>query len=173
MKLLLYIILMANSIILVDFSEPNSLSNWRIVDDVVMGGRSDGKFYTTQDGTAVFEGKVSLENNGGFSSIRHRFPKLDLQNRNKVKIRLKGDGKVYQFRIKSQTSVYYSYVNNFKTTGEWQDVEIILADMYPVFRGRKLNLPNFENSSIEEVAILIGNKKAENFRLEIASIEII
>lgn len=172
MKLLLYIILMFNTIILVDFSEPNSLSDWRIVDDVVMGGRSDGKFYKTQDGNAAFEGRVSLENNGGFSSIRHRFPKLNVEGRNKVKITLKGDGKAYQFRIKSQTSDYFSYISNFTTTGEWEEVEIVLADMYPAFRGRNLNMLNFESSTIEEVAILIGNKKEENFRLEIASIEI-
>lgn len=157
---------------LVDFSEPNSLSDWRIVDDVVMGGRSDGKFYKTRNGNAVFEGRVSLENNGGFSSIRHRFPKLNVEGKTTVKIKLKGDGKAYQFRIKSQTRDYFSYINDFTTSGEWEEVEIVLADMYPAFRGRNLNMPNFESSTIEEVAILIGNKKEENFRLEIASIEI-
>ncbi|MGS0527822.1 CIA30 family protein [Zobellia nedashkovskayae] len=45
-----------------------------------------------------------------------------------------------------------------------------LVDMYPTFRGRKLDIPNYDGNSIQEVAFLIGNKKAENFKLEIGSI---
>ena len=37
--------------------------------------------------------------------------------------------------------------------------------MYPSFRGRKLNLPNFSEKAIEEITFLIGNKKAEKFAL--------
>jgi len=42
--------------------------------------------------------------------------------------------------------------------------------MYPAFRGRKLELPNFSESTIEEIAFLIGNKKNEDFELLIDSI---
>ena len=60
-----------------DFSKESDLRNWRIVDDVVMGGKSDGNFYINKDGHATFSGTVSLENNGGFSSVRHWFkPKI-------------------------------------------------------------------------------------------------
>ena len=37
--------------------------------------------------------------------------------------------------------------------------------MRPQFRGRKLNMSNFNNRSIEEIGILIGNKTEEEFRL--------
>jgi NADH dehydrogenase [ubiquinone] 1 alpha subcomplex assembly factor 1 len=39
--------------------------------------------------------------------------------------------------------------------------------MYPAFRGRALSIGNFGSESIEEIAFLIGNKTAENFKLEI------
>ncbi len=85
---------------------------------------------------------------------------------------MKGDGKEYQFRIKDQNNNYLSYIITFKTSGEWQTVEIKLADLYPSFRGRKLNLPNFENDSFEEIVFLIGNKKNESFRLVLDEIEL-
>ena len=44
--------------------------------------------------------------------------------------------------------------------------------MTPSFRGRKLNLPNFSEDYIEEVALLIGNKKKESFKVEIDKIEL-
>jgi hypothetical protein len=59
---------------LFDFRPESNLDSWRIVDDVVMGGRSDGRFYIGDEGHAVFNGIVSLENNGGFSLVRYRFP---------------------------------------------------------------------------------------------------
>ena len=79
------------------------------LDDVVMGGRSSGAFSLNADGFGVFQGDVSLENNGGFSSVRYRFQTIGIKGCTRVVIRLKGDGKKYQFRIKSNSADYYSY----------------------------------------------------------------
>jgi len=89
-----------------------------------------------------------------------------------VCIRLKGDGKSYQFRIKTNNSDYYSYVAPFKTSGDWETIEIPFNSMYPAFRGRKLNAENYPGKQMEMIAFLIGNKKAESFQLEIESIEL-
>ncbi len=159
-----------NSPLIFDFNKDSDIQSWIIVDDVVMGGRSSGSFSLSAEGHGVFQGTVSLENNGGFSSVRYRFPKKQTKEYTRVVIRLKGDGKEYQFRIKSDASDYYSYITTFPTTGEWQDVEIPLKDMYPSFRGRRLNQPNFSKESIEEVAFLIGNKKKEKFKLLLDSL---
>ena len=53
-----------------DFTNQANLKQWKIVDDVVMGGVSSGKISINEDGHGQFEGTVSLENNGGFSSLR-------------------------------------------------------------------------------------------------------
>jgi hypothetical protein len=42
--------------------------------------------------------------------------------------------------------------------------------MYPSFRGRKLDAPNFSHDNIEEIVFLIGNKKNERFELIIDKI---
>ncbi|RKS53742.1 complex I intermediate-associated protein 30 (CIA30) [Gillisia mitskevichiae] len=153
-----------------EFNKNVKISNWSVVDDVVMGGRSSSKFYLNYEGHGVFEGKVSLENNGGFSSVRYDFDKMSTKDFSKVVIKVKGDGKSYQFRVKSKSTDYYSYISLFKTSQDWQTIELKLSEMYPVFRGRDLDMPNYDKESIEEIAFLIGNKKAESFKLEIESI---
>lgn len=156
--------------IIFEFSKKSDISNWKIVDDVVMGGRSSGTFDLNEEGNGVFEGRVSLENNGGFSSLRYRFNKISIKPYTKIMLKVKGDGKTYQFRIKNKSSDYYSYITYFNTTKDWETIELSLSDMYPTFRGRKLNMSNYDHESIEEIAFLIGNKKEEDFHLEIDSI---
>ena len=173
MKLfLIQLTLLMSTITIYDF-EKNAITNdWRIVDDVVMGGESNGRFLIDDDGHGVFEGEISLKNNGGFSSVRHQFEKIVIAEKSTVLIRLKGDGKNYQFRIKDKSSNSYSYVTTFKTSGDWQTIEINLADLFPSFRGRKLDLPNFESDSFEEIVFLIGNGKNESFKLMLDKIEL-
>jgi hypothetical protein len=156
--------------VIFDFNKTADIKSWTVVDDVVMGGRSSGNFKLNGDGFGVFEGSVSLENNGGFSSLRYRFQKTPAMAYTKVVIKLKGDGKKYQFRIKANAADYYSYVASFETSGAWEEIEIPLKDMVPSFRGRVLEQPNFSHDHMEEIAFLIGNKKSENFKLLIDEI---
>ena len=81
-----------------------------------------------------------------------------------IRITLKGDNKNYQFRLKSSKSDYYSYIKEFKTSDIWETIDIKIADLYPSFRGRKLDMPNFGEPSFEEIAFLIANKKDDERR---------
>ena len=148
-----------------DFNKKSVISNWRLVNDVVMGGRSTSEFYLNEEGNGVFTGAVSLENNGGFSFLRYRFDKKNIEGFKKVSIRLKGDGKEYQVRVKSNKYNQESYKKVFKTTGEWQTIEISLSELQPTFRGQKLSIPNFFSNELEEIGFLIANKKNESFIL--------
>lgn len=161
-----------SSFIIFDFNKNSSISNWVVVDDVVMGGRSTGNFKLNKDGNGVFYGNVSLDNNGGFSSLRHGFNKLNIEKFKTLVLKIRGDGKNYQFRIKHKSSDYASYITSFSSSGEWQEIEIPINSMYPSFRGRKLDEPNFSHESIEEITFLIANKKNEDFILLIDKIEL-
>ena len=173
MKLFILILLATmNTINIYNFNKESSKADWRIIDDGVMGGISQGEFLIDSDGNGVFQGTISLENNGGFSSVRYQFDKIKTTKDSKVVIKLKGDGKQYQFRIKDKYNSYYSYITTFETSGEWQTIEIKLTDLYPSFRGQKLNLPNFNSDSFEEIVFLIGNKKKESFKLVLDKIEL-
>lgn len=155
---------------LFNFSKATDLSKWMIVDDVVMGGRSNGQLYISNNGIGVFEGKVSTENYGGFSSIRLDCESMEVEGYTTAILKVKGDGKSYQFRSKSSIYDRHSYVRSFKTSGDWEMIEISLSDMEPRFRGRNLDMPNYPAKKLSEIALLIGNKKNESFKLEIESI---
>jgi len=166
----IFLIFMIQTLTLFDFSIESDISNWKILDDVVMGGRSDGNFKINTDGFGEFTGNISLKNNGGFSSLRYYFEPKATTSYSKFKIKLKGDGKSYQFRVKDKQTNRYSYIFQFETTKEWQTIEIPFSKMFASFRGRRLDLPNFEGKYMEEIAFLIGNKKEERFKLLIDSI---
>ena len=161
-----------NSTIIYDFNKKSSTRDWRVIDDGVMGGMSQGRISINSEGNGVFEGTISLENNGGFSSIRYGFDKIKVNPQSTVSILVKGDGKSDQFRIKDKYNNYYSYITTFETTGEWQTVELKLSDLYPSFRGRKLDLPNFRSDSFDEIVFLIANKRNETFKLTLDKISL-
>lgn len=167
---LLILLVSISTDMIFDFKTASNISNWQVVNDGVMGGVSKGSFTLNSEGHGVFKGNVSLDNYGGFTSVRYGFQKINLEKKTKIIMRLKGDGKNYQFRIKANTQDYYAYISTFSTTGKWQEIEIVLADLYPSFRGRKLDQPNFSNTYMEEITLLIANKKAEEFKLLIDEI---
>ncbi|WP_372752280.1 CIA30 family protein [Mariniflexile sp.] len=158
--------------VIFDFKETTGVADWVIVNDAVMGGKSAGSFSLTEDGFGLFQGELSLENNGGFSSVRCQFKPLKVKQYESIFIKLKGKPTSFQFRIKDDLNNNHSYVKLFHTSGEWQDIEISLKDMLPKFRGTKLDLPAFSGDFIEQIGFLIANKKSEKFELLIERIEL-
>ncbi len=154
-----------------DFDTESSLQEWFVVNDGVMGGLSEGQLYMNDQGHAVFEGNVSTDNYGGFTSIRHSFSTKKIKGKTQALLHLKGDGKSYQFRVKEDSDDRYSYIYQFDTNGEWETIEIPLGEMYASFRGRKLDIPNFACTQIEEVAFLIANNRDEQFQLLLDRVE--
>ena len=161
-----------DSHIIYDFNQKSDLENWVIIDDVVMGGKSSSSFGLNPHGHGVFKGTISLDNNGGFSSVRYKFERKSIEDYSIIDIRIKGDGKKYQLRVKCNSGDYYSYISTFTTNGNWQEIQIPLKNMYPSFRGRQLERANFSEDHIEEIAFLIGNKNEERFQLLIDKIEL-
>ncbi len=147
-----------------------STSNWKIVNDTVMGGRSASTITTAVDGGLHFSGKVSLENNGGFCMVKSVLSQPVNKEATTCTITVVGDGKTYQFRLKPSSSDRESYVMNFTTDKTEQTFTFDIADFKPYFRGRSLNLPPITNEKIEEIAFLIGNKKEESFNLIIKNV---
>tara|TARA_B110000003_G_C16504991_1_gene478904 strand:+ start:342 stop:833 length:492 start_codon:yes stop_codon:yes gene_type:complete len=156
--------------IIFNFEKDKDLKEWFVVNDNVMGGISESNLSISKDGYGIFQGYVSTENNGGFCSIRYSLSRKYIGNKKILKLKIKGDRKNYQLRVKADRNDYFSYIVTFKTTGEWEEIEIPLKKMYPSFRGRKLNMKNFNNNYFEEIAFLVGNKKNEKFKLIIDGI---
>ena len=104
--------------------------------------------------------------------MRYNFETKTTATYSKFILRLKGDGKSYQFRVKDKRYNRYSFIYTFKTIDDWQTIEIPFKDMIAAFRGYKVDIPNFEGNEMEEIAFLIGNKKEESFKLLIDSISL-
>lgn len=148
---------------------------WQITNDSVMGGCSDSGFQINADGHAVFLGKVSLENNGGFASVKNHEP-LNLTGYRTIRINVKGDGNRYSFRL--QTGIEgrtdpWDYEYRFETNnGEWETVELPLREFDAVFRGRPVpDAPPLNASLIIRYGFLISDRQEGPFRLEIDKIE--
>lgn len=144
----------------------NTFNNWKIIDDAVMGGKSVGKFKVNSTGNLIFFGKISLDNNGGFSSIKNYLPEpIVVKNNNVITIKLKGDGKRYQFRIKETSNQKHSYTSYFQTSGHWEIITIYLNNLIPKLKGKLLDISSFKGDSIAEIGFLFGNRQEESFKL--------
>ena len=160
---------MDTTIVLFDFNANANLENWSTVNDTVMGGVSSSSLIIDENGHANFSGEVSLENNGGFASIRYVCTDQKLGDATKAVLKIKGDGNEYQLRFKESTSDGHSYIIPFDTSGEWETVELELDEMTASFRGSQLNMDNFHHMFIDELSLFIGNKEA-TFKLLIDKI---
>lgn len=154
----------------VDFREPDAV-RWSIVNDGVMGGRSTSDLEATEEGTALFSGFVSLENNGGFASVRAIFDSLDLSDYHGVTIKVRGDGRRYQLRFRMSGSFDgVAYQSEFETRpDEWMEIDLPFEGFRPTIRGR---IPRgagpLDPSRIQQMGLLIGDKVEAPFTLEIA-----
>jgi len=155
------------------FNTASDLGQWQVVDDVVMGGRSNGKLELNENGDGIFKGEVSIENNGGFSSIHLELEAKNTIGKRAVTLRIKGDGSDFQFRIKAATRDRHSYVYNFKTSGNWETISIPLSDMTPSFRGYSLQIPNFNQNEVEWIGFLKASKMDIPFMIEIRNIRLV
>ena len=150
-----------------DFSKGETVE-WRTVNDNVMGGRSVGDF-EVGGSTLNFKGRTNT-NGGGFSSIRASAQSLNLEGATGFRLKLKGDGRRYTFRLRKRNS-WVSYWSEFDTDdNKWQTVELKLEDFWPNWRGRKVYAPKIKGNQIGELGIMIYDGKDGAFSLDVASI---
>ncbi len=169
---LLILVLTQNMSLMLYNGLDQSDTNWKIVNDVVMGGESTSKIEYSELGFMEFSGHVSTKNNGGFASARLKISEPNINDATKLELYFKGDGGTYQLRLKSSIDQEYTYIQYFETNSEWQKITFLLEDFYPTYRGEKLDEPNFNDNKISEVGLLVGNDKEEDFSIKIKSIQV-
>ena len=165
-------LIFSQSIDIINPVEKIGIDNWSIVNDNVMGGISNSDLYITDENNLMFFGNVSLKNNGGFASSRLGFGKGKLKNIKSFKIRLKGDGKKYKFRLReSYRSSNYS--TDFDTkSGVWTSIEILVSDLNPMFMGYySRNTKKLEIENISSLGFQISDKQEGEFKLEIMHVK--
>jgi NADH dehydrogenase [ubiquinone] 1 alpha subcomplex assembly factor 1 len=156
--------------VLFDFSETEARRQWQTVNDSVMGGRSDGRFRVAKNGTMEFSGTLSLENNGGFASVRSRPRALNLQEDDTLVTRVKGDGRRYTMNLYVPSRrMAFSYRVGFQTKkDEWIELRVPLKDFVATSFGRIVDNAGPVNSpQVNSIGFLLGDKKPGPFKLEV------
>lgn len=165
--------LMAEDRILFKFDNSDAAKAWQTVNDGVMGGRSDGRFRINPEKKMEFFGTLSLENNGGFASVRSKEAKLGLKGGDSIVIRLRGDGREYNLNLNVPRNVgRNSYRQSFKTKkDEWIEVTLPMEKFVATWRGRVFPNEKFNPSNISGLGIQLSDKKPGPFKLEVESIK--
>jgi monofunctional biosynthetic peptidoglycan transglycosylase len=160
--------------VLFDFQAATNSPAWQIVNDDVMGGVSKSQFQILTNGGAVFSGAVSLENNGGFASVRSSPVRENLNGASAFVIRVRGDGRRYKFTARTESGFNApNYQLTFTTKrGEWEEHRLAFKDLVPTFRGRILtDVPPLNPAKVTSVGLLISDQQEGQFRLEVAWIK--
>jgi monofunctional biosynthetic peptidoglycan transglycosylase len=158
--------------LLTDFTPASSDFGWYVVNDNVMGGRSEGDF-EREEKRLFFAGRTNT-NGGGFSSIRTKPLELDLSNQTGIRLEVKGDGRRYTWRLTTNArwrGRQISYWADFETQdGAWSTVSIPFSDFIPQFRGYQLDGPVLDPAEITGMGLMIYDKQDGPFELELASV---
>ncbi len=145
-------------------------AEWIVVNDGVMGGLSRSEFVAADPGHATFRGEMSLENNGGFASVRGHVPEGIPTAARLIELRVRGDGRSYQVRLREGRRFDgIAYRAEFRTEpGEWLVVALPMSDFEPTYRGRRpRNASPLDPSQVRQLGLMIADKQAGPFRLDV------
>lgn len=171
-------ILLMGSISVPGFAQPKRLTNfdanekdvrWMVVNDTVMGGRSDSRIEIT-GGLLEFSGNLNTKG-GGFVSLRSDRQNWLLPEFSLVRLRIRGDGREYRFRLYAEGD-RAAYQREFATVaGEWQEVVLPIDEFYASWRGRRLNRPPLSPSKIVGMGLILADGVDGSFRITLDWIE--
>jgi monofunctional biosynthetic peptidoglycan transglycosylase len=163
------------SIPLFDFAGADSAKEWQAVNDGVMGGLSEGRFKITDKNTMEFFGTLSLENNGGFASVRTQAKKLGLSKGDTIVVKVRGDGREYSLNLYlSKSMMAFAYRAPFKTKkDEWVEVRIPLDKFEATSFGRAVkDAGSVKPEEVSSLGFTLGDKKPGPFKMEIESVNV-
>lgn len=160
---------------LLTFNHHSEANRWHAINDDVMGGISQSAF-TVQDGEGRFHGEVSLENGGGFASVRREPDAFEptLHYAHGVILSVRGDGRTYQLRLKStrleDASAYR--VTFTPPQHQWETLHVAWSDFEAIRRGTLLtDASPLEPQTIHQLGFLIADRTAGPFCLRVASLK--
>ena len=160
---------------LFDFTGADAAKVWQNVNDGVMGGVSEGKFKITDKKTLEFFGTLSLENNGGFASVRTKAKKLGLEKGDALIAKVRGDGREYTLNFYvNKPLIAFSYRATVQTKkDEWIEVKVRLDKFEATSFGRVVkDAGPVAPKEINALGFMLSDKKAGPFKMEIEWIKV-
>ena len=127
----------------------------------------------TKRNTLLFSGDISLENNGGFASIRSNTGDMSLDGASGITVKARGDGRTYWVGLRTPrqygASSYRAYLPTSKDT--FTETFIPIGDFKLQAFGRQIPGRRVDPAAITSLGFTLADKKAGPFQLEIESIE--
>ena len=155
------------------FDSAASVADWYAIDDAVMGGVSRSRLRHDAAGHAVFEGVLSLDNRGGFASVRSRPRDLGAAGTVAYLLEARGDGRRYKLNLRTDDAfdgVNYQAVFE-PPAGAWASVRLPLDEFVPTFRGRCVpGAPPLDPARLRQVGLLIADRQAGSVAMDVRSI---
>ncbi|MEI8019726.1 MAG: CIA30 family protein [Schlesneria sp.] len=161
--------------LLFDFSGADSAKEWQTINDGVMGGVSDGKFKITNEKTLEFYGTLSLENNGGFASVRTRAKQLGLEKGDFIVAKVQGDGREYTLNLYvNKPLIAFSYKATVQTKKDERiEIRVPLDKFEATSFGRVVKDEGpVDPKEVNSLGFMLSDKKAGSFKMEIESIQV-
>ena len=138
-----------------------------------MGGVSTSRLTFDLAGHAVFDGTVSLQNGGGFASVRMSSLPLGGTTTLAYALTAWGDGRTYKLNLRTDAGfdgVNYQ-VSFTPPAGQWSQLVLPVAEFLPKFRGGQVEgAPSLRPELVTQVGLMISDKQAGPFRLLVKSI---
>jgi NADH dehydrogenase [ubiquinone] 1 alpha subcomplex assembly factor 1 len=160
---------------LFDFTGADTAKDWQAVNDGVMGGVSEGKFQIADKKTLEFFGTLSLENNGGFASVRTKAKKLGLEKGDTIVAKVRGDGREYTLNLYlNKPLMAFSYRATVQTKkDEWIEVKVPLDKFEATSFGRPVkDAGTVKPYEVNALGFMVSDKKAGPFKMEIELIKV-
>jgi hypothetical protein len=154
--------------VLLDFDDDVEIALWTPVNDVVMGGMSRSAFELAAPGIARFRGVVSLENSGGFASVRTAPRGWNSSGASAFVLRVLGDGHAFKFTLRTDDGFDgVQYQSRFTPpAGEWQEARLAVASFAATFRGRIVPGPApLDPARVRALGLMISDRQAGPFEL--------
>jgi NADH dehydrogenase [ubiquinone] 1 alpha subcomplex assembly factor 1 len=161
---------------LFDFTAAAAAKDWQAVNDGVMGGVSEGQFKITDQMTLEFSGTLSLENNGGFASVRTKAKTLDLKKGDTIIAKVRGDGREYTMNLYlNKSQIAFSYRAAVQTKkDEWIEIKLPLDKFEATSFGRAFkDAGAVDPKEINALGFMLGDKKAGAFKMEVEWIKVL
>lgn len=161
------------SAVLFDFTDPATVASWSPINDEVMGGLSSSQLRHEPAGHVLFSGHVSLENNGGFASVRCRPCALGRADVAAYVLQVRGDGKRYKLNLRTDDAFDgINYQAGFQPpAGVWTTCRLALADFLPTWRGKPVaGAAPLDASRLRQIGLMIADRQQGPFALALRSI---
>lgn len=149
------------------FDFQDGIEGWTVVNDGIMGGRSEG--HVEADGAAlVFTGTVVTEG-GGFTSVEGP-RRVDLSDYDGVELRVRGGGRTFELEVHDGSSIRGREVSRrapFPTTDAWATVRVPFDRLEASVHGDPVDASPLDLAGVERLTLFIIDGQDGPFRLEV------